>query len=237
MLLSEKRAHSVHDWLVESLGLGVDRRQRARLWGDQAAGAGWGPGRAGDQPPGRDRDPADRLAARADPRHGSTLSDHRLAAARCASGQSKNSSLAVMKRFGRSNWSSLSGSSALLRSDPSANPPKNPQSDERLSSLSRNSLVLAASLIVGSSSVKAAEITWAPPERITASTDILNPEGGVLHVAADFNTDDGTSLGDDNMINGIEFTQTPAAGAEKLDSTMNSGLGQEHRPVLHRVHR
>lgn len=70
----------------------------------------------------------------------------------------------------------------------------------------------------------AAEITWGTPSTITAPTDISNPLGNNLIVAADFNNPTGTAVGDDNIINGIPFEQMPNAGnGTSLVTNMSSG--------------
>ncbi len=72
-------------------------------------------------------------------------------------------------------------------------------------------------------SVHSAEITWGSSISITSSADISNPIGSTVLVAADFNNATGTTIGDDNTINGILFTETASAGDANFATTMNSG--------------
>ena len=69
----------------------------------------------------------------------------------------------------------------------------------------------------------AAEIEWGDAFEVTAAEDISNPEGSTVHVAADFNNDAGWATGDDHIINGIEFQQSPAAGIGDLVTSLGSG--------------
>jgi len=68
-----------------------------------------------------------------------------------------------------------------------------------------------------------ANIIWGTPETITAAANISNPPGSTVHIAADFNTATGTAVGDDNIINGIPFTETPTTGSGNLVTDMTSG--------------
>jgi hypothetical protein len=68
-----------------------------------------------------------------------------------------------------------------------------------------------------------ANIVWGVPEAVTAAASISNPPGSTIHIAADFNNDAGTAVGDDNIINGIPFVQTPTAGSGNLVTNMVNG--------------
>ena len=68
-----------------------------------------------------------------------------------------------------------------------------------------------------------ANITWQAPEEIIAASSISNPPGSTVHIAADFNTATGTAIGDDNIINGIPFVETPSAGLDNLVTDMTNG--------------
>lgn len=86
-------------------------------------------------------------------------------------------------------------------------------------------LALISGAIIFSShpAADAAEITWGNSFVIGAAADISNPIGSTVVVAADFNNAAGTAVGDDNVINGIPFTETPSAGIGDLVTTMASG--------------
>ncbi|CAN5336880.1 hypothetical protein BH23VER1_BH23VER1_02630 [soil metagenome] len=82
----------------------------------------------------------------------------------------------------------------------------------------------AVALAIGSAAVlPAAEITWDFPFEVAAPTDISNPADTTVVVAADFNNATGFALGDDNTVNGITFTQSPAGGVGSLSTTMTNG--------------
>lgn len=86
----------------------------------------------------------------------------------------------------------------------------------------RTQFIIGGSIALATLS-PAAEITWGTPSTITAPSDISNPVGSVVIVAADFNSPTGTAVGDDNAINGIPFEQMPNAGNGILVTNMTSG--------------
>ena len=86
----------------------------------------------------------------------------------------------------------------------------------------RTQLIMGSSIALTALS-PAAEISWGIPSTISAPTDISNPVGSIVVVAADFNNATGTAVGDDNSINGIPFEQMPNAGNGVLVTNMNSG--------------
>ena len=76
-------------------------------------------------------------------------------------------------------------------------------------------LIVSAILLCGPGSLQGAAITWNAPFQVTSPANIMLPAGGTVHFAADFNTP--ADFGpDDDMINGILFSQVGTAGIPGL---------------------
>ena len=76
-------------------------------------------------------------------------------------------------------------------------------------------LIFSATLLCGPRPLQGAAITWNAPVQVTSPANIVMPAGGTVHFAADFNTP--ADFGpDDDMINGILFSQVGTAGIPGL---------------------
>ena len=164
MTLSLKRAQSVQDWLVESLGLGEDRISVEGFRRDPPAGAHRRPRRAGDQPPRGDRHtPGRRLAPGEEPESPGSACLRRGAVATLA--PASGIPLAPLRSVPDGSSSALSWTVAqqTLRSM-KASPP--------ILSVAAGSVAVFALLV---SPAQTAEVTWGTPFVVTQASDISNP--------------------------------------------------------------